>query len=131
MYEIIGDLFIIPTMVNNLKSGRGYDEFSSEGFNLRKYLEIDKANRGKNFEENENFKFLLQYYFAWLRNGTHHNNSTLDSENNEIELGTGKGGGTPKKVKLIEYVRYCNEIFTAGLIISLLIFKIKNYKHND
>lgn len=128
LYEIIGDFFIFPTMINNVKDGRRFDEFSSQGFDLKKYLETDKANRGKNFENNTNLSVLISSYHSWLRNGTHHNNSTLDTENNEIELGTGKGGGTPKKIKLLEYVKNCNEIFGNGLYISKMIINIKNIR---
>lgn len=128
LYEIVGDLFIFPTMINNVKEGRKFDEFGSKGFDLKKYCETDKANRGKNFENNGNLSFLLTSYHSWLRNGTHHNNSTLDTVNNEIELGVGKGGGTPKKIKLIEYVRNCNELFGVGLFIAKMIINIKNYR---
>lgn len=127
LYETIGDLFILPTMINNLKSGRRYNEFSSEGFNLKKYLETDKANRGKNFEANSNLAYLLNSYHSWLRNGTHHNNSTLDQERHQIELGTGKGGGEAKIISLADYVKNCNELFACGLYLSSLIIKIKNY----
>lgn len=130
LYEIIGDLFIFPTMINNVKDGRKFNEFSSDGFDLKKYLETDKANRGKNFENNNNLSFLLSSYHSWLRNGTHHNNSTLDTENNEIELGVGKGGGIAKKIKLIEYVKNCNELFGIGLYISKMIINIKNNHKN-
>lgn len=113
-------------MINNVKDGRKFDEFSAQGFNLKKYLETDKANRGKNFENNTNLSVLISSYHSWLRNGTHHNNSTLDTENNEIELGTGKGGGTPKKIKLLEYVENCNILFGNGLYLSKMIINIKN-----
>lgn len=126
LYEIVGDLFIFPTMINNVKDGRRFDEFSSDGFNLKKYLETDKANRGKNFENNNNLSYLIASYHSWLRNGTHHNNSTLDTENNEIELGIGKGGGIAKKIKLIEYVNNCNELFGVGLYIAKILINIKN-----
>lgn len=127
LYETIGDLFVFPTMINNVKCGRSYDEFSSVGFNISKYLETDKANRGKNFETNPNLSYMLNSYHSWLRNGTHHNNSTLDQEKNEIELGIGKGGGTVRTISLVDYVKNCNELFSVGLYLSKMIINIKNY----
>lgn len=126
LYEIIGDLFIFPTMINNVREQRKFNEFSSQGFDLKKYLETDKANRGKNFENNSKLSYLVICYHSWLRNGTHHNNSTLDVENNEIELGIGKGGGTAKKIKLVEYVKCCNELFGIGLYVAKMIINIKS-----
>ncbi len=120
LYEIVGDLFIIPTMINNLKNGRNYDEFQSDGFTLAKYIQIDKANRAKNFENNENMAFLTDSYFSWLRNGTHHKNSFFNTETNEIELGTSKGGTVQKKILLTEYVKRTNELFFVGLVLSSL-----------
>lgn len=124
LYEIVGDLLVIPTIINNLREGRKYDEFKMKGFTLNKYLHTDKANRGKNFEQNPNLQPLTKFYYSWLRNGTHHKNSFFNSELNEITLGVGKGGGSIKKISLIEYVKATNELFETGLILSSLILHL-------
>lgn len=125
LYEILGDMFVIPTMMNNVKEGRAFDEFKSEGFNLAKYLQIDKANRTLNFETNENLSWLSESYHSWLRNGTHHKNSFLDNDTYEISLGTSKGGVIEKKISLIDYITNCNNLFGVGLILSSLILEMK------
>ncbi|WP_299678193.1 hypothetical protein [uncultured Tenacibaculum sp.] len=125
LYEIVGDLLTIPTMINNIKQGRDFDQFNTPGFTLDKFLKTDKAGRGTNFQSNPNLKQLTEFYFPWLRNGTHHKNSTFNSDTHEIILGVGKGGGTEKKINLIEYVRACNELFEVGIILSSLILHLK------
>tara|TARA_R110002126_G_scaffold291224_1_gene451015 strand:- start:1525 stop:2601 length:1077 start_codon:yes stop_codon:yes gene_type:complete len=125
LYEIIGDFFVIPTMINNLIEGRDFDEFKSQGFTLSKYLKTDKANRAKNFETNENLAFLANAYHSWLRNGTHHKNSFMNAETFEVSLGTSKGGTIEKKISVIEYIKNCNELFGVGLMISSIILELK------
>lgn len=120
LYEILGDLFVIPTMLNNIKNGRNFDEFQSDVFTLAKYLQTDKAHRAVNFENNENLSFLADSYFSWLRNGTHHKNSFLNTDTYEIELGISKGGTVQKKILLTEYVKITNDLFFAGLVLSSL-----------
>ncbi|VXA91410.1 conserved hypothetical protein [Flavobacterium sp. 9AF] len=124
LYELVGDLFLIPTMLNNLEQGRNFDGFNSVGFTLDKYLASDKANRAVNFETNSESSFLKNYFFAWLRNGTHHKNCKLVNGGEEIELGTGKGGKNIKNIPLVEYLESCNNLFASGLTISLVIIKI-------
>ena len=125
LYEIIGDLYVIPTMMNNMSNGRNFNEFLNEGFTLDKYLKTDKANRSVNFQSNTNLLNLSKSYHSWLRNGTHHKNSYLDTETYEISLGTSKGGTIEKKISVIEYINNCNDLFGKGLILSSLILEMK------
>lgn len=125
LYEIIGDLFVIPTMMNNVTNGRKFDEFQTDGFTLDKYLRTDKANRAMNFEPNANLAHLSSSYDSSLRNGTHHKNSYLDTDTFEVSLGTSKGGTIEKKIPIIEYIQKCNELFGMGIILSSLILEMK------
>lgn len=125
LYEIVGDLFVIPTIMNNVKEGRDFDEFISDGFTLDKYIQTDKANRALNFQNNTNLAFLSGSYFSWLRNGTHHKNSFVNQETNEVELGTSKGGTVQKKTLLTDYVKYTNELFGVGLILSSIALNMR------
>lgn len=125
LYEIVGDMLVIPTMMNNIKHGRNFDQFNTSGFTLDQYLKTDKAGRGTNFQTNLNLKQITDFYFPWLRNGTHHMNSIFDPNTHEITLGVGKGGGTEKKISIIEYIKACNELFEVGIILSSLILHLK------
>ncbi len=125
LYEIIGDLFVIPTMMNNVVNGRKFDEFETTGFTLGKYLKTDKANRANNFDSNPNLSHLSTSYDSSLRNGTHHKNSYLNTQTFEVSLGTSKGGTIEKKIPIIEYINKCNRLFGMGIILSSLILEMK------
>ena len=124
LYEIIGDLFVIPTMINNLVNGREFDEFQSDGFTLAKYLRTDKSGRADNFSTNSNLSHLSSVYESGLRNGTHHKNSYLDTDTFEVSLGTSKGGTIEKKIPIIEYISKCNQLFGMGIILSSLTLEM-------
>lgn len=121
LYEILGDMFVIPTMMNNVKDGRAFDGFKTADFTLDKYLQTDKANRALNFSANGNLCFLQESYHSWLRNGTHHKNSSIDNQTREISLGTGKGGATERKIMLLDYIKTTNDLFVCGLVLSCFI----------
>lgn len=124
LYELMGDFYVIPTMINNVKIGRGFDEFQTEKFTLKKYLKTDKAGRATNFTSNDNLAPLANAYVGWLRNGTHHKNSHLNLDTYQVSLGTSKGGTIEKQISLIDYIKKCNELFATGLVLTNLILYI-------
>jgi len=124
LYERYGDLVLILTGINNLNSRGAYDQFNTVGFTFQNYLDSDKANRCKNFETNPKLAFFSNFYEANIRNGTHHKNSKIDKEKQEIIFGVGKGGRTEKRMPFIEYIQYCNELYARSLIMLNLIFKV-------
>jgi len=121
LYEIYGDLLVFPTILNNLESGRKFNEFIDAKFTLEKYLEIDKATRIKNLLLNNKFEIICSSYLPWLRNGTHHRKCKFYPFTNTIELGSGKGGLSVKRLSLTDYVKFTNNLFASGLIIAQLI----------
>jgi len=124
LYERYGDLLSILTAVNNLNSRGTYDQFNTVGFTFQNYLDSDKANRCKNFETNPKLTVFSQFYEANIRNGTHHKNSKVDKEKQEIILGVGKGGKTEKRMSFVEYIQFCNELYAKSLIMLNLIFRV-------
>ena len=97
---------------------------SSPKFTFNDYLDSDKAGRCKNFLTNPNFIRLSEFYDAGIRNATHHKASKADKEDQEITLKTGKGGKTERKLALVEYISYCNELFARKLILFNLLYKL-------
>lgn len=124
LYEKYGDLMMILTGINNLNSRGNYEVFNSAGFTFQDYLNSDKANRFKNFETNTKLVDFKSFYDAGIRNGTHHKNSKIDKEKQEIILGVGKGGRTEKKLSFVEYISYCNDLYAKCLIMLNLAFKV-------
>lgn len=124
LYETVADMYIIPSVVSNLKAGRNFDEFSTPGFTLEKYMDIDKAGRCLNFEKQSEFKALLVAYHPWLRNGTLHNSCRYDISTNSIRLYVGKAGKKEKIITLSKYMEECNTLYSVFLLFSLKLLKI-------
>lgn len=124
LYERYGDLLMVLTGINNLNSRGSFEQFNTSGFTFQNYLDSDKANRCKNFEINPKLMVYREFYEASIRNGTHHKNSKIDKEKQEIVLGVGKGGKTEKRMSFVEYISYCNELHAKSLIMLNLIFKV-------
>lgn len=124
LYEIYGDLLVLPTAINNLLSRNNYQLFASfPNFTFSDYLDSDKAGRTKNFASNARFLELIKFYDPGLRNATYHKASSTDKDNQEIILKTGKGGKTEKRISLMEYITHCNELFARCLVLFNLMYK--------
>lgn len=123
-YELYGDLLLVITGINNLNSRGNYDQFNSANFSFQNYLDSDKAGRCSNFISNPKLKSLSDFYDAGIRNGTHHKNSNIDKQNQQIVLGVGRGGRTERRMDFIEYITYCNELYSRILILLNLTFKV-------
>jgi|GEM_PF-1943052 len=126
VYEIFGDLLIIPAVVNNAVVRNNFEHFATDGYTLQKHLETDKAGRCKNFIGNDQLIALSEFYDAGIRNGTFHKASKFDKEKQEITLKTGKGGKTERVISLITYIENCNELYARCLILFNIYYKMIN-----
>lgn len=125
LYEVYGDLLVIPTAINNLLVRGSYELFqSSPSFTFNGYLDSDKAGRCVNFLGNPGLEALSHFYDAGIRNATYHKASRVDKEDQEITLKTGKGGKTERKITLLEYISHCNELFARCLILFNVLYKL-------
>lgn len=124
IYEMYGDLLLIPTTLNNLLQRNDFQKFASDGFTIAKYEDTDKAGRSRNFEANHNLNALVFFYDAGIRNSTHHEAYTYEIEDQNIVMKTGKGGKIEKKIPLLEYIIHSNELYARSLILFNIFFKI-------
>jgi hypothetical protein len=124
LYEIYGDLLIIPTAINNLLQRNNYQTFATAGFTLAKYEDSDKAGRGTNFSANTNLSSLGEFYDSGIRNSTHHEASAFEIEDQNIVMRTGKGGKILKSLPLVDYLIHCNEIYARCLVLFNIMYKI-------
>jgi hypothetical protein len=124
LYEIYGELAIIPTVINNLLMRSSHEQFATAGFTLAEYMETDKAGRMKNFINNLEFKPLSEFYEPWLRNGTHHKTAQINKAKQKIVVKIGKGGKSDKVLSFVQYIEYCNELYARCLILLVLLQKI-------
>lgn len=118
LYEIYGDLLLIPTTINNLLSRNRFDQFASDSFSLHKYIDADKSGKAENFKANPNLAVLSEFYDSGIRNGTHHKACIFDKETQVITFKTGRGGRGRKFMPLINYIEYCNELYARLLIVA-------------
>lgn len=123
-YEILGDLMLIPTCVNNLLTRGDFNQFNTIGFNIQNYITSDKANRSKNFSVNTSLSWISDFYEPDVRNATYHKNSRTTNNDQQIELKVGKGGSRLKTISLIEYIEHCNELFARCVILNSYLYKI-------
>lgn len=123
-YEILGDLMVIPSAVNNLIVRGDFNQFQTVGFDISKYILTDKANRHANFVSNTKLKWIEDFYEAGIRNATYHKASEAENDDQMIVLKTGKGGQTEKRISLIEYISYCNEVFARCMILFNYMYRL-------
>lgn len=123
-YEILGDLLVIPTVINNLLMRNNFSVFATPGFNLNQYVATDKSGRCNNFLNNPKLSILNEFYDSNLRNGTHHKTAKIDKESQTIIIKTGRGGNTSRNFSFVEYSEYCNEVYAHCLILLNLYYYI-------
>jgi hypothetical protein len=117
IYEVVGNMFALPSVINNLENGRRWNEF--ENIKWEKYLEIDMNGKGKNFKNNTDLVSLLIGYDNNLRNAPSHSASRFDAINSIIILNCGKGGKRIEKIPLQIFMAKTNEIFAVFQTLSL------------
>ncbi len=121
IYEVVGNMFALPSAINNLENGRKWNEFEKMKWN--DYLEHDLKGRGQNFEKNLDLVPLLMGYNNNLRNAPSHSGSRYDAINSIIILNCGKGGKRIEKIPLRNFMAKTNEIFAVFQALSIKFIK--------
>lgn len=117
IYEVVGNMFALPSAINNLEKGRKWNEFEKMKWN--EYFEHSMSGRGKNFNENTDLAPLLMGYDNDLRNAPSHSASRFDAINSIITLNCGKDGKRIEKIPLRDFMTKTNEIFAVFQNLSL------------
>ncbi len=117
-FEALAAGFDLPACLNNIISGRAYDEF--ESMNLRKYLTINKANRARPFANNHNFSHLFAEFDSTLRNSSHHGALRLCNAHPEFLEYRSGDTGIWKKISYTDYLLKCNRIMICAMQLLLL-----------
>lgn len=120
-FETFSSLVDILAYLNNIASGRAFDQFQS--LTRNKYLKLDKSSRFGPFESNPAFANLCLERDNQLRNASHHASIRLISPEKKIVYRSGKGGSGPEqKMGYATYLAKCSTIFLQ--IINLFRFEI-------
>src|SRR6185312_9004359 len=100
-YEALTSNFAVLACLNNIGSGRSFDQFS--GMKLDKYLMLHKASRARAFEGTESFAAFAEDLNSALRNASHHGAMRFVEPEQRIEYRSG-GTGRPEKMAYIDYL---------------------------
>ncbi len=120
-FETFSSLIDILAYLNNVASGRPFDQFLV--LTRRKYLELDKSSRFGPFDGNPTLANLCLERDNQLRNASHHASIKLAARDNKIVYRSGKGGtGPEQELGYAAYLAKCSILFIQ--IVSLFRFEI-------
>lgn len=112
-FEVLGTNIDIPASINNILSGRAFDQL--EHISLHKYRESDKGRRNETLRANPELSRLVAEYDNRLRNASHHRWLRLSHDRSEIAYQEG-GNGARQTISYAEYLRRCCAL-TAQLMV--------------
>jgi len=107
LFEILTQQFVVLACLNNVASGRKFDEFKQ--LTLQKYLKLDKANRANPFLINPQLASFAEGLNSQLRNASHHRAMEI-TEGGIVQYRSG-GSGALQELSYAEYLFSCNQIF--------------------
>ncbi len=105
-YEVLTSFFIIFACLNNIYSGRTYDQF--ESMTLNKYIkDVSKEKKANPFIEIKSFAAFTDGLDSTLRNGSHHASIWRDGEKIFYRSG---GTGMQREIPFSRYLHLCNKL---------------------
>ena len=120
-FEIMAKNVSIIACLNNIHNGREFDQF--EKMNLKKYLEIDNANKINPFKTTQAFKEIVLSFDSTIRNASHHKAIRFDKTNGNIQYRSG-GTGAEKSISYTKYLEECCKIMFSIFILNMLEIKL-------
>ncbi len=119
-FETLTSGFTVLACLNNIKSGRPYDQF--EKMDLAKYRTINKANRANPFQGAPELHAFAECVDSTLRNASHHGAILYDPVSGKVRYKSG-GTGAEHTITYAEYTSKCNEIMLSmAALVALEIF---------
>jgi hypothetical protein len=123
-YENYTSNIAVLACLQNVRSGRSFDQFNS--MDLKKYITINKANRGNPFAQNEKLNPFLLCADSSLRNASHHQSMELIDKGRNIQYRSGGTGGL-QKISYSNYLEKCNDIVLSMASLFLFEAELKHY----
>lgn len=124
-FEIYTSSLTVVACINNLNSGRKYDEF--ESMNLSKYLTVNKARRAEPFKEVNELQIFSDCLESTLRNASHH--QSIELKGKKVHYRSG-GTGEKRTMPYAVYLSKCVDIFVSQCILlmmeQILIVSLRN-----
>ena len=115
-YETLTSQFITFSCINNILSGRKFDEFKT--MNLNKYIkDLEKSKKANPFTDIHEFHSFATHLDSALRNGSHHASIWRDGVIVKYKSG---GTGAEREMNYSRYLYLCNELIIAISALCLL-----------
>jgi hypothetical protein len=106
VYEALTSFFVIFACLNNIHSGRTYDQF--ERMTLNKYIkDVSKEKKADPFIHITPFAAFTDGLDSTLRNGSHHASIWRDEEKVFYRSG---GTGMQREIPFSRYLHLCNKL---------------------
>jgi hypothetical protein len=106
-FELLGSSLDLPASINNVLSGRKFDELKT--ISLSKFRTLNKANRVGAFADNGDLSRFVKEYDSTIRNASHHRWFRINEEHTKITYRSG-GTGSVRTISYAEYLLRCNKI---------------------
>ena len=120
-YETLTSQFVTFACMNNILSGRKYDEF--QAMTLNKYIkDLDKSQKANPFAALREFHSFADHLDSALRNGSHH--ASIWREGSIVKYRSG-GTGAKREMNYSRYLYLCNELIIAISALYLLELKLE------
>lgn len=115
-YETLTTSFMIFACLNNILSGRSYDEFKH--MNLNKYIkDLEKSKKANPFIDIPQFCIFTKGLDSSLRNGSHH--ASIWRKGDVVYYRSG-GTGTERNIPFSDYLHSCNQLTVSLAALWLL-----------
>lgn len=118
-FETFASCVDIFAYLNNLKSGRPFNEFAQ--LTQREYLKLDKAGRFEAFAAVPAFINICEERDNQIRNASHHGNMRIEKRTQVIRYRIGKGGmGAEQRMDYATYLARSAKLFLQAMTLFRL-----------
>lgn len=119
-FEVLTSGFIFLACLNNMLSGRPFDEFQQ--MTLNKYVhDVEKAKRANPFKDQPDLFRFAEHLDSALRNGSHHASIWRDGETVFYRSG---GTGAQRDIPYAIYLHLCNELAISCAALFVLEYEL-------
>ena len=126
-YETLTSQYVFLACINNIHSGRKFDEFKA--MSLNKYIkDVEKAKRSNPFSDVPELYAFAEFENSSLRNGSHHASIWKDGEKVIFRSG---GTGAENNMPYARYLHLCNGITIANAALFLLEYSVVFERFGD
>ncbi|MEL7005238.1 MAG: hypothetical protein AAFN93_21260 [Bacteroidota bacterium] len=121
-YEVLTSVFVILACLNNINSGREYDQF--ERMTLNKYIkDVSKEKKANPFINIQPFSVYTEGLDSTLRNGSHHASIWRDGEKVFYRSG---GTGMQREMPFSRYLHLCNKLTISLASIFMIELELRD-----